>query len=318
MAWDSAFRRYCVRRLPAQRLLVLNFHRVLLQHDPFDEHSPDRTAFVRQLDALEGFEVVPLATGLTALAAGALERTAVALTFDDGYREHLSVVAPLLTARGLPATVFVSSGFLDGGNMWHDRLLWACRHAPDGLSLRVEGVSVALPPGTAQRRALADRIIRELKGRPLLEREAAVVAVEEHCQAPALPPLLLDRTGLRELAAQPGITIGGHTQHHPILTSCTAAEARAEIAGCRAELMALLGVPVPVFAYPNGHEGSDFGAREVQLVRESGFAHAVTADWGVATGSVDPYRVPRLGLYRRTSLGNTLLLMREALRTSAR
>jgi peptidoglycan/xylan/chitin deacetylase (PgdA/CDA1 family) len=318
MSVFHALRRYCVRRLPAQRLLVLNFHRVLPQHDPFDAHSPDRTAFVQQLQALEGFEVLPLDTGLTALAAGALERPAVALTFDDGYREHLSVVAPLLAARGLPATVFASSGFLEGDNMWHDRLLWACRQARAGLLLRVGGVSEPLPRAMAARRSLADRIIHELKRRPLAERDAAVVEVEQQCQTPPLPPQLLDRAGLRELAAQPGMSIGGHTRHHPILTSCSDAAARAEIAGCRADLTAVLGQPVPLFAYPNGHAGGDFGEREVQLVREAGFSHAVTSDWGVATVGVDPYRVPRLGLYRRTLLGNTLLLMREALRAAAR
>ncbi len=38
----------------------------------------------------------------------------VLITFDDGYQDNLTVAAPLLAARGLPATVFATSGLLPG------------------------------------------------------------------------------------------------------------------------------------------------------------------------------------------------------------
>jgi hypothetical protein len=57
--------------------------------------------------------VVPLEDALEALAAGRpLPSRAVAITFDDGYRDNLDLAAPLLQDLGLPATFFLVPGLL--------------------------------------------------------------------------------------------------------------------------------------------------------------------------------------------------------------
>ena len=72
--------------------------------------------FRRHLDVLEdwGATVLPLDTATRLLAAGALPERAVALTFDDGYASVAEQAWPELLSRGLPATMFVVSGYLDG------------------------------------------------------------------------------------------------------------------------------------------------------------------------------------------------------------
>lgn len=303
-----------LRCLPANRLLVVACHRVTRDFDPYDPQTPDAARFARQLDALRGFAVVPLAEGLAAVQEGRLHRTSVAITFDDGYREQLEVAAPLLAARGYAATVFVSSGFVGGPNMWHDRLLWALREGVTGARLDAVGLPEAVPVALQARRQLAARCIAAVKFLPLVAREQAVALVENACQAPPAPRLMLNTAELRELATRPGITIGAHTRQHPILAACAVEEARAEIGGSRADLETALGRSVDLFAYPNGHEGQDFGERDVALVREAGFSHAFSSDWGGVTRGSDVLRLPRVSLYRSTPFGNALLLAREAWR----
>lgn len=46
---------------------------------------------------------------------------AIALTFDDGFRNFASAAAPVLSAAGLPATVFVVSDAVGGTNEWDAR-----------------------------------------------------------------------------------------------------------------------------------------------------------------------------------------------------
>jgi CelD/BcsL family acetyltransferase involved in cellulose biosynthesis/peptidoglycan/xylan/chitin deacetylase (PgdA/CDA1 family) len=71
-------------------------------------------AVATQLRYLRRFAtVVPLGPAMEALGAGrALPPRAVALTFDDGYKDHLEIAAPLLQEFGLPATFFLAPALL--------------------------------------------------------------------------------------------------------------------------------------------------------------------------------------------------------------
>src|SRR5688572_9588150 len=68
----------------------------------------------RQLELLRRVAtVVPLEESLRALAAGdQLPPRAVALSFDDGYRDNLDLAVPLLERLDLPATFFLVPGML--------------------------------------------------------------------------------------------------------------------------------------------------------------------------------------------------------------
>lgn len=70
--------------------------------------SPER--FERQLQWLSRWKnVVRLYQTLRSPASERL----VAITFDDGFRDNLTVALPLLEKYNLPMTLFVTSGFLD-------------------------------------------------------------------------------------------------------------------------------------------------------------------------------------------------------------
>lgn len=99
----------------AQPLTLLGWHR--LGRTSGDGLTTTLDEFRRHLDVLEewGAAVLPLDDAVARLAAGTLPRRAVALTFDDGYASVAEQAWPELAARGLPATMFVVSGYLDGG-----------------------------------------------------------------------------------------------------------------------------------------------------------------------------------------------------------
>jgi len=89
---------------------ILTYHRV---GEPRDDHVPTVTpeTFERHLRFLQRhrFRVLELGELTEALAQGrAVGRRTTVMTFDDGYEETFSIVAPLLRKFGFRATVFVA------------------------------------------------------------------------------------------------------------------------------------------------------------------------------------------------------------------
>jgi peptidoglycan/xylan/chitin deacetylase (PgdA/CDA1 family) len=59
-------------------------------------------------------------------------RPAILVTFDDGLREHLTVVAPLLKQHGIPAVFFITTALLDNRSMFYRHKVSLCLEAAQG------------------------------------------------------------------------------------------------------------------------------------------------------------------------------------------
>src|SRR5207237_9903692 len=101
----------------------------------------------------------------------------------------------------------------------------------------------------------------------------------------------LDWDELGGLAAS-RMEIGAHTRTHPTLDTLTAAAARSEIRGSRAELEDWLGAPVRAFAYPHGYYSRPVRKLTVDARFESAAAVGSTFA-GRGDGPVGSARWPR-------------------------
>ena len=43
----------------------------------------------------------------------------IAITFDDGWKSVFTIAAPMLSEHGIPLTLFVATGLIDGQSEWH-------------------------------------------------------------------------------------------------------------------------------------------------------------------------------------------------------
>lgn len=294
------------------RLSILIFHRVLAERDPLLPSEPTAEEFDLLLSHLKArFTVLPLQDAVERLYGRRLPRAALAITFDDGYADNLSVAAPLLRKHALPATLFVATGYLDGGIMWNDRVIAAFRSTsrPD-LDLDTLGLGKFSTATTAERRDGMERVLRALKYRPAAERERLARAVADAAAIETPSKLMLTCDGARALAGY-GVAVGAHTLTHPILARTPAGDAWREIAEGKRELEAIVGRGVSLFAYPNGRPGDDYAPEHVRMVREAGFAAAVSTAWGAADCASDRLQLPRFTPWTRKPLRFDLLMLRN-------
>lgn len=99
------------RRLHS-KMIVVAFHRVT-DEMPGDSITCSSAKFEHFCEFfLEHFRVVPLSEQIAATLTGRDAGGSLSITFDDGYRNNYQVAAPILRRLNLPATFFVTTGFI--------------------------------------------------------------------------------------------------------------------------------------------------------------------------------------------------------------
>jgi len=260
--------------------------RILLFHG-----TPRREAgaLERQLRWLKRrFQIVPLRSLVAAAADGeATLGRKLALTFDDGLRNNVTVAYPILHRLALPATFFICPGLID-------RASWLWNHEARQRLRRLDA---------AARRELAaewgaphevEPFIDWMKTLNLATRKRVEARLRE--ATPRFAPTLAERE-LFDVASwgemrslDPAVVaIGSHTVTHAILPAATPGELEAEVRDSRRQLEHGLQRPVELFAYPNG----DFNTSVEACVRKH-YRAAVTAAQGWVRRGANAHQLPRL------------------------
>jgi len=271
-----------------QRLTVLAYHRIadaaapgLVGYRGNVSASPE--SFADQLDWMAGhFDVVGMDDVLEWLDGEAeLPARPALITFDDGYQDNLEIAAPLLAARGMPATLFLTTGPTDGGPaLYWDHVAWMFGHS-ERTAADLPGLGHREWSTEADRQHTIRDLIYATKWLPPEGRARILddLEVALGIKAPdRIPGLYLDWEGVRLLS---GWTVGAHTVHHPILTSIARQDAVGEIADSAGRIAEEVGRPVRSLAYPNGLKG-DYDHEIADGARAAGIEVAFTLRPGPA------------------------------------
>jgi peptidoglycan/xylan/chitin deacetylase (PgdA/CDA1 family) len=202
-------------------------------------------------------------------------RPFIALTFDDGFRDNLTLALPVLRRYRIPATVYVPSGAPDRNmDPWPWRLDKALRSL-SRVSFEIPGLPRHLSTRSMDEKRAAFRLLTQYihqnipTRRHLPEMLMSKAMASDEC---LIAEQFLSWDELRKLDADPLITIGGHTMTHASLCDLREDDAMGEIERGRQRLAAELDTTVAHFAYPY----SSCGPREFRLAARAGFATAVT------------------------------------------
>jgi peptidoglycan/xylan/chitin deacetylase (PgdA/CDA1 family) len=252
-----------------------------------DGSHVDRVVFRRLVEWISSrYRVVPLLDIARWLEGeAALPERALAITFDDGYRDVLNHGVPVLREFDAPATIFVSTDFvMEGKSLWPDRLVCALGATGEReLELDWGSRTLRFPLENDSNRLAANHELRELlKALPDTEKNERVDAIVEMLGVAEMHPTEvwegfapLDPSDLPTLVGS-GVDIGSHTCTHPMAS----------------------GVPCTSFGYPNGAVG-DFNAETRNQLIEAGYRCAVTTVKERTSRASDPFEIPRMMLTHR-------------------
>jgi peptidoglycan/xylan/chitin deacetylase (PgdA/CDA1 family) len=269
--------------------LIFTLHQVRPEEDK--AFAPNRILKVTPefLDAVldqvqeAGLDVVSLDEAMRRLKEGD-ERRFVCFTFDDGYRDNLHYAYPLFKRRGLPFTLYVPTDYPDGrGELWWLALEEIVRRA-DGIELCRNGELWQLPTSTlAEKERAFEDIYWWLRGLDEATQRSIVRILADRYDVDMQAmtrELIMNWDEIRQLAADPLVTIGAHTKGHYALAKLSPERAREEMVGSAGRLEQELGVRPRHFSYPYGNATSA-GPREFALARDTGFDTAVTTRKGM-------------------------------------
>jgi peptidoglycan/xylan/chitin deacetylase (PgdA/CDA1 family) len=249
------------------------------------------------------------------IKSNTLPTGSVIITFDDGYIDNLTNAAPLLEQYGVPATIFVTSGFVDKHvEMVSDvleRIFLAQKKLPRHLELTLEGKTYNWALGEDDQQVMTwnvtqkndpnsryrcyrdlHKLLRPMSSnqREQIQKQLFDWAGLEECGRP--DHRIMNSEEIRIMNKSELIEIGSHGISHTMLAKQVPDVQRQEIFGSKERLETILGSPVTSFSYPYG--GADaVDARTISLVQAAGFNLACDNVCGTAGMFTGLYSLPR-------------------------
>jgi peptidoglycan/xylan/chitin deacetylase (PgdA/CDA1 family) len=288
-----------LRRVQGPKFVVLCYHRVGSGGVPFYSNL-DPAVFEAQVRFLRrAYRIVTLDEMCRELEDGGPAGQAIAITFDDGYRDVYTHAFPVLRRYGVPATVYLTAAAIETGEIsWYDRIFVLAMSTQCG-TLELNGNPPRQFTLTSRESRLhaATEIVRALRGYSNRERGAACAALEQsaHLPASAWEPKdrMLNWDHVREMQGA-GISFGAHTMSHPVVSQLAGSERRFELGDSKRLLESRLQSPVGHFAFPFGSP-SDIDAESCAWMPHYGYRSAVSTVWGVNTPETPKYLLRRIG-----------------------
>jgi len=225
-----------------------------------------------------------------------LPRNAIAVTFDDGYRDNFEIVDPILRRFGIPASFYLIAGLIGTSEApWFCRL----RHA-----FAITGKDQWSDPVRGHRWNLSDPRSRSDALQTTFDIgssmsadtcRATVRSIEQSLDvAPLEKDFMMTWDQVRKLEHS-GHVVGSHTLTHPNVAHILDENiVRAEFVESKLHIEKELGVPVRHFSYPHPALNPQWTDQTVALSEAAGYESAVTTAPGPVRAGDDPLLLHRM------------------------
>jgi len=245
---------------------VLNEHKII----PLFFHTISREFFLKCILWLKnnGYSFISTEQLINHFKGnGKIPERAVWITFDDGWKENIDNVIPIIAEYNIPVTFFISTDPVEnGGVFW-----WSYVTKYGKKYLKTDNTIKKMRQISESRR---EGLIKQLEDRFSSRMIREAMTIED----------------VKEIARLPQVDVGCHTVHHVMLPQCTDEELDYEIRSSKEKLESWIGKQVNYFSYPEG----DYNLHVKEAVKKYGFDLAATTDNRFIINNDDLFSLPRL------------------------
>lgn len=234
-----------------------------------------------------------------------------AVTFDDGYRGVYRNAFPILNEMRIPATVFLTTGYLGSSNLlWWDVLAWQLEklmNVPRGHRVKMGQAVSGTWRSLFTENPRTDAMIESYKWASTTEREELSAILKDLVGVPpsAGERIYLSGAEISEMQTA-NISFGAHSRTHPIMTWLDPKQLTDELLDSMAAVKMLTGADKCWFSYPDGM----FTERELRAVQAAGYIGAVQTFRRPEV--TNQFAVPRIVLNVRSTSGGSGRFSRAA------
>lgn len=232
------------------------------------------------------------------------EDNAVVVTFDDGYADNFIYALPILEKEKVPATVFVSTGYVSSNKeYWWDeltRLLTMDKNYPYKFTLNDALYSYSWETDTIGKRL---ELIKSLHWLLRMEPDYRLAFewfeqikkwadIDDTARTENLPVSLRQ---LMRLSDSEYITLGAHTVNHISLGALTKEQQEYEIGESIRLLSKYTKRSIDTFSFPFG-AAADYNIDTIDLCKKYGIKKAATTNASIWKSGESLYKIPRISV----------------------
>jgi peptidoglycan/xylan/chitin deacetylase (PgdA/CDA1 family) len=210
------------------------------------------------------------------------------ISFDDGYREMASEIAPLLLKMGIPATFFIVSSIIDNNYPFHEDIAGAIRFQLQNVSQ--VNIDRAKQICLENKKSLSEVFSLRTPNWPLLNELSDTLSLDIPKWLSEEKPYLTqeDVRGL----ANSGFGIGAHSVDHPLFSEIDAESRITQIRSSVNVLSSILGKPCSAFAFPYGEFG--LSAESLNQLFKANVAELYFGTRGITMDEFEPKLIQRM------------------------
>lgn len=291
---------------------------IVLYHCVNDEKNPffpgvSIKNFERQIKFLKKhFKIISLdeLTNILGSDSPSSKKNLLAITFDDGYKDNYTNAFPIMKKYDIPATIFVSPGYVSNYRVMAkdvlNYILCSSRGPKKSFEVRLKNENISVTDRDfltmEERINLYNRINNMLIQMPLDEQTKALrilsnqlgVSIEDEAFKKYAYDFMLHWEDMK-IMTENNITIGAHPLNHLHISACNKDELFNEIKESKSLIEKHIGKPVKYYAYCYGGE-KDINEDCLRMTKELKFEQGHTGVFGYNNHNTDPFLLKRIGI----------------------